>query len=219
PGAQWRQIDRFGDALAMVCVQRSRNSVWRTGVSGSWQDWQYRQGALGSPPPDSSRSYLFLLFHLEHDGRTWIKRRNIDEIDRDEDFNLSPKGSLAFGASPGWFATRQAGQVQASISDGVTLGSAFALFSVAGGSRREEGWRQTVVTGEERMYLSAIPRTAVVTRLGATLGRRLDPGEEIALDGDHGVRAYRLHAATGTSRLVGNLEMRTRMASEVLHVI
>src|SRR5262249_24358724 len=39
------------------------------------------------------------------------------------------------------------------------------------------------------------------------------------LDGDHGVRAYRLHAATGTSRLVGNLEMRTRMASEVLHVI
>ena len=219
PVAQWRQIDQFGDALAMVCLQRSASSVWRTGVSGSWQDWQYRQGALGSPPPDSSRSYLFVLFHLEHDGRSWIKRRNIDEIDRDEDFNLSPRASLAAGASPGWFATRQAGQVLASISDGMTLGSAFAMVSASGGSRREDGWRQMVFTGEERTYFAGIPRTSVVSRIGATVGRRLDPGQEIALDGDHGVRAYRLHAATGTSRLVGNLEARTRVASEVLHLV
>jgi len=219
PVAQWRQIDRFGDAQAMACVQRSSNSVWRTGLSGSWQDWQYRQGALGSPPADSSRSYLFLLFHLEHDGRSWIKRRNIDEIDRDEDFNLSPRGSIAVGASPGWFATRQAGQVQASISDGMAIGSAFALFSASGGSRREDGWRQTVLTGEERSYVSGLPRTTVLTRVGATVGQRLDPGQEIPLDGDHGVRAYRLHAATGTSRLVGNIEARTRVASEVLHIV
>lgn len=221
PVAQWRQIDHFGDASLMTCMLRSGNSLWRVGVSGSWQDWNYRQGALGSPPPDSSRSYLFFMGHLEHDGRAWIKRRNIDEIDRDEDFNLSPSCGLAVGASPGLFETRQAAQVQASVSDGVALGSGgFALVSASAASRREDAvWRQTIVTGEARAYVSPIPRTTFLTRVGATLGERLDPGQEIALDGDHGVRAYRLHAATGTSQAVGNLEARTRVVSDLLHIV
>lgn len=221
PVAQWRQIDHFGDASLMTCMQRSGNSLWRVGVSGSWQDWNYRQGALGSPPPDSSRSYLFFMGHLEHDGRAWIKRRNIDEIDRDEDFNLSPSCGLAVGASPGLFETRQAAQAQASVSDGVALGSGgFALVSATAASRREDAvWRQTIVTGEARAYVSPIPRTTFLTRVGATMGERLDPGQEIALDGDHGVRAYRLHAATGTSQAVGNLEARTRVASDLLHIV
>ena len=220
PYAMWQETDQLANASVSMRVLHSGTSVWRAGVAGDWENRALSPGGIGAVPSiyRSSR-YLYLSLHLEHDGRYWIKRRNVDELDRDEDFNLSPRMRLTAGASPGLLDTRLAGRLAGSVSAGGALGSGFAMVSAAGESRCEDGWRQTVLTAEARTYTAPAPRTTLSTRVAGALGRRLDAGEEIALDGDHGIRAYRLHAATGTSRIVGNVEARTRLASDVLHVV
>ncbi len=61
--------------------------------------------------------------------------------------------------------------------------------------------------------------TAVVGHLGVVSGRRLDPERQIELDGEKGVRGYRLHSVSGTGHFVMNLELRQEFFPDVLHLV
>ena len=50
-------------------------------------------------------------------------------------------------------------------------------------------------------------------------GWNLDPESQIPLDGENGVRAYRLHAVEGSRRLVGNVEARVLVVPEILQLV
>ena len=51
------------------------------------------------------------------------------------------------------------------------------------------------------------------------VGWNLDPENQIPLDGETGVRGYRLHAVEGNRRLVGNVEARVLVVPEILQLV
>ncbi len=69
-----------------------------------------------------------------------------------------------------------------------------------------------------RAYFQS-PRFTFVARVGAVSGWNLDPEVQFYLDGENGLRAYHLHAVSGTGHVVGNLELRTVFFYDVLKLV
>jgi hemolysin activation/secretion protein len=101
---------------------------------------------------------------------------------------------------------------------GTLLPSGFALVTLQASTRLSGGVENAILSADARAYVLTGPWT-FVGRLGTMAGWNLDPENQIPLDGENGVRAYRLHAVEGSRRLVGNLEARVLAVPEVLQLV
>ena len=201
-------------------LSRDLERVVRLIGSVEWNDVELRPGGLGPPPPpaQSNRTFLFLSAGLARVGSNWITRRLVDRIDRDEDFNLAPSGRVELGFSLPVGQAESAGRALLSGSMGVPIPSGFALATATASTRFSGGVENSRLLAGARAYVLKGPWT-FVGNVSTLVGWNLDPENQIALDGETGVRAYRLHAVEGDRRLVGNVEARVLLVSDVLHLV
>ncbi len=185
-----------------------------------WSDTSVRAGPFGSPPPSPGlpRRFLFIGSGVERDARGWIERTDVDRIGRVEDFNLAPVGQIQLGLSPEIFSATGAARMTLRGGMGTLIPNGFSVATVSGEVRYENGSQNAIVNLDVRAILQT-PSGTLVARIGLASGWRLDPEVQIYLDGETGVRAYRLHAVSATGHLVGNLELRKVFFRDVLHLV
>jgi hypothetical protein len=218
--ADWTKHQTVARGDGGIRLRLSESSATRLLGSVEWNDVTLGGGSLGPPPPPSGppRRFLWIGSGLDREANRWIKRVDVDRMDRVEDFNLAPVGLMEVGFSPAVLGATGAARVVARGSMGTLLPRGFSLASVTGETRYEDGFRQALVNVDLRAVLQERGST-FVARLGVVSGWRLDPEYQIYLDGETGVRAYRLHAVSGSGHAVGNLEFRKVFFHDVLHLV
>jgi hypothetical protein len=216
--AKYRERVRDFQAGLGLRVRYTGDRAWRLLGSVEWSDTELFPGRLGPPPPSGARRFLFLSSGLQTEGREWIQRENAEQMDRVEDFNLAPGGAVEIGLSPAVLTAQAAARFRVRGSVGGLFPSGFWVANVAGETRYQDGPRGATVTADARGYLLR-DMTTLVGHLGVLSGSRLDPEAQIELDGERGVRGYRLHAASGTGRFVMNLELREEFFPDVLNLV
>jgi hypothetical protein len=216
----WKQQERGLLVTGGHLLSRDLDAVVRLIGSVEWSDVKLRAGGLGAPPPEEGvrRTFLFVSAGLAREGSRWITRRLIDQIDRDEDFNLAPSGRLELGFSLPVREAEAAGRALVAGSVGTTLPLGFALATATASTRLSAGVENARVAGGARAYLLKGPWT-LVGNVSTLVGWNLDPESQVPLDGESGVRAYRLHAVEGNRRVVGNVEARVLVVPEILQLV
>lgn len=215
----WKQRDRIATLGGGRLLRSDEVRADRVIASIEWTDTALMPGGIGAPPPADPRRFLFLSAGLEREARGWIVRQNVEQIGRDEDVNLAPSGRFDVGVSPaGVGGSLAAGRLRLSGTAGTLVGSGFSTSALVFETRYQDGFRNTLLGVQTRLYLQRGAST-LVARLGLKAGWRLDPEDQFQLDGENGVRGYRLHAVAGTGNLVGNLELRTLVFPEVLRLV
>jgi hypothetical protein len=218
--ATWSERQR--DAILSGGSRTAGDVTGADRVVGSieWNEVRLR-AKDGPPPPDtaaSNRRFLFLSGGFEHVGSEWVTRRQVDQIERDEDFNLATSLHVEAGVSPGFDGRDAAGRLLANLQSGTSFPTGFALFTSTGSTRLQAGFQNALFSADARGYVLKGPWT-FVGRVGTLVGWRLDPENQIALDGTTGVRGYRLHAVEGDRRLVGNAEARVLLVPEIFSLL
>ncbi len=185
-----------------------------------FNDTTVTAGPFGPPPPPPSlpRRFFFIGTGVEREALGWIQRMDVDRIDRVEDFNLAPVGQIQLGLSPQVFGATGAARMTLRGAMGTLLPHGFSLATVSAETRYENGPQNAIVNLDLRAILQ-IPDGTLVARIGVVSGWRLDPEFQIYLDGETGVRAYRLHAVSATGHLVGNFELRKVYFRDLLHLV
>jgi len=211
--ATWRERQRIALVQGGTLLSGGVRGADRLLGSVQWTEVRL-QDKDGPPPPEtpaSNRRYLFFSGGFEHVGSEWVTRRQVDKLERDEDFNLATGLRAEAGISPGFDQQGAAGRFLASIQSGTAFPSGFATFT---STRLQSGFQNALVGADARGYVLEPPWT-FVGHVGTLVGWRLDPENQIALDGTTGVRGYRLHAVEGDRRLVGNGEARVVVVPEI----
>ena len=219
--AVWKQREHDARLSGGTLLSGDLTGANRLLGSIEWSEVRLRAGGEGPPPPSgpsADRTFLFLSLGFEHVGSNWITRRQVEKIERDEDFNLAPTVRVEMGVSPNLEGTRAAGRLLTSLGAGTSFSSGFALFSATGSTRLDDGVQNATVGADVRGYLLTGP-WAFVGHVGTLVGWRLDPEVQIPLDGSTGVRGYRLHAVEGDRRLVMNAEARVLVVPEILSLL
>ncbi len=218
--ANWRERLRSARAEGGLLLGVTGSSAVRLIGSVEWSDVVLQQGPFGPPPPeeDSARRFFYFGAGLEHEGRSWITPRDVEKIGRVEDVNLAAGGRAELSLSPPIAGATAASRIVASGTAGTTIPFGFALGSLNVDTRYANGFENSLLAGDARAIVQTAGLT-FVARLGSLVGWRLDPEVQIPLDGDSGVRGYRLHAVEGTGRAVGNLEVRKVFFYDVLSLV
>lgn len=218
--ATWGQRERVAHLSGGTRIAGDVTGVDRLLASVEWNEVRLRPKD-GPPPPDtaaSNRRFLFFSAGFEHAGSEWITRRQVDQIERDEDFNLATSVRAEAGISPGFDGRGAAGRLLASLQSGTSFPMGFALFTATGSTRLQAGLQNATLGSDARGYVLAGP-WAFVGRLGTLVAWRLDPEAQVPLDGATGMRGYRLHAVEGNRRLVANAEARVLVVPEVFSLL
>lgn len=217
--ARYHELFRDFQAGMGFRVKYSGDRVTRLLGSVEWQDTELTQGSLGPPPPpEPRRRFLFIGAALDSEGRSWIQRTNAEQMDRVEDFNLAPGGQIELGFSPAVLTATAAGRARARGSLGGVFPSGFWVANVTGETLYQDGPRNAIVTADAKGFLLR-GLTTLVAHFGVASGWHLDSERQIYLDGERGVRGYRLHAVSGTGRFVMNLELRQEFFPDVLNLV
>src|SRR5262249_4791498 len=133
-------------------------------------------------------------------------------------FNLAPGGTLEIGLSPAVLTATAAARFRGHGAVGGLFPSGFWTAGLTGETRYQDGPRNALLAVDGKGFFLGSFAT-LVGHLGVATGRRLDPEKRIELDGEKGVRGYRLHAVSGTGRFVMNLELRKEFFPDVLHLV
>ncbi len=213
--ATWQKRQRIARLSGGALLSGEANGANRLLGSIDWNEVRLTAGT-GPPPPAgplSNRRYLFFSGGFEHVGSEWITRRQVDKLERDEDFNLSTGLRVEAGVSPAFDDNGAAGRLAATLFSGTSFPKGFALFTATGSTRLESGIRNALFGADARGYVQEGAFT-IEGRIGTLVGWHLDPEVQIPLDGTTGVRGYRLNAVEGDRRLVANAEVRVFLVPE-----
>jgi hypothetical protein len=217
---RYKKRQRLFHATGGMLLALESSTARRLHFGIDWNDVDLRFDDNGTLGPLEKRRFCFLWTGFEREETNWIVRRQVDKIDRDEDFNLGLALRLDAGFGIPVFGAERALALRLSASLGELLGPAgFSVFTLSAESRFQDGGpRNTLVEFDARGYKLAPPAT-LAFRVGLLAGYRLDPERQIHLDALSGMRGYRLNAVTGTGRAVANVEGKIHLASEVLQLV
>ena len=218
--ATWSERQRLAQVTGGTRLAGDASGADRLLGSIQWTEVRLREKDGPPPPPGSpsNRRFLFFSAGFERAGSEWITRRQVNQLERDEDFNLSTSLRVEAGISPPFDNRSVAGRFLASVQSGTAFPMGFATFTTTGSTRLEAGFENAVVGADARGYVLKGP-WAFVGHIGTLVGWRLDPESQIPLDATAGVRGYRLNAVEGDRRLVGNAEARVLVVPEVFSLL
>ncbi len=197
-------------AVTVAGALAIRNEVHRTDrlVAGiDWTDDEFSSGAL---LPDS-RHLHFIDAGFESAGFSPLSLDYIDDS-RVQDFNLGH--AVAFHAA----VSSKTWRGRVVLGDGARLGETAFVTGQLTGSARGDG--NEVVSADVRAVakLAARHPQAIVARLRADAGWKLDRDVQFFADGRNGLRAYPDFAFEGSRRLLLNAEYRLYLGRDLLQI-
>ncbi len=152
----------------------------------------------------------------------YIVRGGVDQIDREEDFDVGVSAALKGGFAPRAFgSTADEGFGQVKLGFGVDAGRAgFGLLRATGSTRLRGGVpREELMDVSARWIQSPAPRLTAVVGAIAVGGRNMPADYQLTLGGVSGLRAFPVHEMTGTEVVRGNAELRWVAARDLLHLV
>jgi len=176
----------------------------------------------GSTLP-ASRNFRYAFIRYERAFNDFVKLNFINKDLRYEDFNLGGAYSIETAVSPRAFGTtKNTFFGRACASDGQRLGdTSFIIPSFSVESRFDGGAANSVANATVN-YVKRFDTdhpTATVARVTLTDGWRLDKDVQFFADGLTGLRAYRLHAFTGSRSFIANVEQRIYLGREIAQLV
>ena len=223
--------DRFGhdrDGFE-VSAGRSRGLVEGAGGHGvvrrwsagfTYRDDRYRElvETTGPLPPERILAFPWVSFDWQLSD--WQTTHNLDRMGRTEDLPLGPHLHARLGVSAAAFGAEHDELVfdgVASVGLGTPHQQLLRLDSTLSGRYGLEGGSGglagTLLTAGGRYYHRNFGdgeryRGELYVGLSGALARRLDPGEQLLLGGDSGLRGYPLRYQEGTASGLFTLEQR-----------
>ncbi|HEX7191570.1 MAG TPA: hypothetical protein VF381_08350 [Thermoanaerobaculia bacterium] len=176
----------------------------------------------GTTLPDP-RNFRYAFVRYEHAINDFVKLNFVNKDLRYEDFNLGGSYSIETAVSPRAFGTTSNTFFgRACASDGLRLtDTSFMIPSFSVESRFDSGAANSVANATVnyvKRYDTGHP-TATVARVTVTDGWRLDKDVQFFADGLTGLRAYRLHAFTGSRSFIANFEQRIYLGREIAQLV
>lgn len=176
----------------------------------------------GTTLPES-HNFRYVFLRYERANNDFVKLNFVNKDLRYEDFNLGGSYSLETAVSPRAFGTTANTFFgRACASDGLRLGNtSFAIPAFTLESRFDGGAANSVANASIN-YVKRFDTdrpTATVARVTVTDGWRLDKNVQFFADGLTGLRAYRLHAFTGSRSFIANVEQRLYLGREIAQLV
>jgi len=204
----FRLLAAYGIALPALEAYASRLSI---GLD--LREDKFRQastGETGSLPADRQFRYVFLQYEALH--ADFLKWNYVNQDDRYEDIGVGPRVLLRLGISPAAFGVAETTGIV-----GLELGAGFRV-GASGFVQARMAWNSRIGPRLENSLASAsvlyvrrfetAPRQTFVAQLSGLRGWNLDADVQIFADAASGLRAYRLRAFEGDTRIILNLEHR-----------
>lgn len=171
----------------------------------------------------ADREYRYLVAEYEFAENRFRKLNFVDRDLRFEDYRVGLQLRVRAGISPELFGVDDTtGLVGASVSRGFVLSPDMILLAGLSWESRVGAPNKNEVLGADLRFIrrggDTRPR-ALVGRLSLRSGDELDAERQFFADGDTGLRGYRLHAFSGDSSLLFNLEQRFFLGRELWQVI
>ncbi|HEY2321329.1 MAG TPA: BamA/TamA family outer membrane protein [Thermoanaerobaculia bacterium] len=171
----------------------------------------------------ASRNFRYAFVRYEHAVNDFVKLNFINKDLRYEDFNLGGSYSIETALSPRVFGTSSnTFFARACAADGTRLGATSFIMPSFSIESRFDGGAANSVANATVNYVKRFDTghpTATVARVTVTDGWRLDQDLQFFADGLTGLRAYRLHAFTGSRSFIANVEQRIYLGREVAQLV
>jgi hypothetical protein len=163
----------------------------------------------GSLPAERVLAYPWIAWDRVEDG--YAETSNLDQIRRTEDLQLGGQLHLRLGwSSPLLGATGNAAVFDAAASTGwkPSQDQTLLLTSDLTGRWGRDGAEDLLLEGGARYYWRDFGEHLFFATLEGGLARNLDPGKQLLLGGDSGLRGYPLRYQDGDARALLTLEQR-----------
>ncbi len=164
-----------------------------------------------SPPPPQERELSYLWLGVEEVEDRYIETRNMDQLQRTEDFNLGTEYRARLGFSSEALGGDQDQTVfAADVKSGFAPRSGHTMFvsGYAAGRWGSAGHENVQVGGELRYFLRDFGRHQLLATVRADAAWNLDPENQLLLGGDNGLRGYPFRFQDGDRRFQISLEQR-----------
>lgn len=160
-------------------------------------------------PADRQLSYFWV--GIEQIADRYVTLRNMDQLNRTEDFNLGLELSARVGwSNPSWGGDESQAIFDANLRSGWSLADGQNLFvsGYANGRWGSSGHENVMVGGEIRYYFKNFGRHRLHATIRADAAWNMDPENQLLLGGDRGLRGYPRNYQDGDRRLLVSLEQR-----------
>jgi hypothetical protein len=150
----------------------------------------------------------------------FIVVRGVEQMDRDEDVDLGPGGSIKTGYAPEAFgSSANEGYLRVRGHAGCDAGR-FGFGTIAGGTEARLRPRISEHYTEFSAHWVQQPHrdVAAVAGLMGISGYDMEPDFQVTLGGVNGLRAFPVHEVTGTQAWRANAELRWTAVHDVLHL-
>ncbi|MGK2859607.1 MAG: POTRA domain-containing protein [Thermoanaerobaculia bacterium] len=171
----------------------------------------------------ADREFRYVIVGYEYARNQFRKLNFVDRDMRYEDYRVGTKLDLRAGISPAVFGVDDtSGILGASVSRGFALTPDSLLLGAVSWESRVGAANRNQMLGLDLRYIrrtDGVHPHALVGRVSARRGSELDEEKQLFADGDTGLRGYRLHAFSGDSSLLINLEERIFLGRELWQVV
>jgi hypothetical protein len=207
-----------------IALSSNDSNASRLRLGFEWREDTFRPAGAGPAetlPEDRHFRYVLLQYEALH--ADFLKWNYVNHDERYEDIAVGPSLSLRLGVSPRAFGVpKTTGLV------GLRLGTGFRT-GPRGFLQAAVAWESRIGRGLENSLLSAsllfvhrfdsAPRQTLVARIAGLRGWNLDRDVQIFADAGAGLRAYRLRAFEGDSRIILNVEHRIFSEWNLFHLL
>ena len=179
----------------------------------------------GAPTPFAGGDEVLRIRRVGGEVRLWhphyLVRRGVEQIDRDEDFDVGPQFAFKAGFAPQAFgSTRDEGYARVRLDLGADRGRAgFGLWRSTVSTRLVDGFRETLGEFHVRWVQQPQRNTNVVFGAVAVAGDRMPRDFQLTLGGLTGLRAFPVRELSGTEVWRLNGEVRYAALREYLHLV
>lgn len=160
-------------------------------------------------PEDRTLAYPWIAWDSLEDK--FLATKDVDQIERTEDFHLGSRLHLRLGWSSPFFG----GDQNAAVFDGsagtgfhLTPAQTLLLSTDLAGRWGSEGAENALLQGSARYYWRDFGRHLFFATLEGAVAEHLDRENQLLLGGDNGLRGYPLRYQDGERRLLLTLEQR-----------
>ena len=179
----------------------------------------------GAPTPFAGGTESLRIRRVAGEMRLWhpryLVRRGVEQIDRDEDFDVGPQFGFKVGFAPQAFgSTRNEGYARLRLDLGADRGHAgFGILRASAETRLVDGFRESLGELHARWVQQPCRNGSLVFGAVMVAGDRMPRDFQLTLGGLTGLRAFPVRELSGTEVWRLNGEFRYAALREYLHLV